>query len=138
MRRAARMARVPLEAVLHKQGMSIAEAQNLQVGDVIEIPTRATEAIQLTLAQPDGKCTMFATAQLGAYQDRKVVKLDSAPDKRVESHICQSLSSRSNDSPMKTAEKLTLGNTEGLLEIETQVASSLQQGSRSPALGTAE
>ncbi len=91
MRRAAATARVPLDAVLHSQRMSLAAVRALEVGQVIEIPRRATEEVRLALPQPGGRAAILATARLGAYRDAKVVKLATAPDARVASHVARAL-----------------------------------------------
>lgn len=91
MRRAAAAARVPVDAVLHSQRMSLAAIRALEVGQVIEIPSRATEEVRLALAQPGGRAAILATARLGAYRDAKVVKLATAPDGRVAAHVARAL-----------------------------------------------
>ena len=50
MRRAAANAPVPVDAVLHRQTLSLAALQGLQVGQVLEIPRQAVEEIQLAIA----------------------------------------------------------------------------------------
>ncbi len=87
MRRAAANAPVRVDAVLHRQSLSLAALQGLQVGQVIEIPRQAVEEIELAIAQPGGRTAMLATGRLGAYQDRKVVKLAVPPDRRVAAHV---------------------------------------------------
>ena len=93
MRRAAANAPVPVDAVLHRQTLSLAALQGLQVGQVLEIPRQAVEEIQLTIAQPGGRTAVLATGRLGAYQDNKVIKLATPPDRRVVMHIDRALKS---------------------------------------------
>ncbi|MFO1104749.1 MAG: FliM/FliN family flagellar motor switch protein [Amaricoccus sp.] len=91
MRRAAAAAPVPVEAVLYRQSLSLAALQELRVGQILEIPRQSTEEIELALPQPGGRTALLATAQLGVFQDRKVVKLTRAPDPRLAAHIDRAL-----------------------------------------------
>ncbi len=94
MRKAAGAAKVPVDAVMHRQKMSLEMLQNLAVGQVIPLPADATDRIELTLRQPEGRTATLATARLGAYRDAKVVKLTSEPDERVSAHIRRATGSR--------------------------------------------
>lgn len=87
MRRAAATAPVPVDAVLHCQGLSLAALQGLRVGQVIEIPRQAAQAIELTIPQPGGRTALVASGQLGAFQGRKVVKLQTPIDPRLLRHV---------------------------------------------------
>jgi len=87
MRNAAAAAKVPVDAVLHRQKMSLEVIQGLAVGQVMPLPSEATERIELTLRQPEGRSATLATARLGAFRESKVVKLTSDPDDRVNAHI---------------------------------------------------
>jgi len=87
MRRAAANAPVRVDAVLHRQSLSLAALQGLEVGQTIEIPRRSVEEIELAIAQPGGRTAVLAIGRLGAYQDRKVVKLATPPDRRVAAHV---------------------------------------------------
>jgi len=91
MRRAAASAPVRVDAVLHRQRLSLAALQALQVGQVIEIPRQSVEEIRLTLPQPGGRTALLAQGRLGAYQDQKVIKLAGPPDRRVVTHINRAL-----------------------------------------------
>jgi flagellar motor switch protein FliM len=91
MRRAAATAPVPVDAVLHRLPMTLAALQDLRAGQVIEIPRQAAEAIQLTIAQPGGRAALIATGRLGAFQDRKVVKLETPVDRRLARHVARAL-----------------------------------------------
>ena len=83
MRRAAASAPVRVDAVLHRQRLSLAALQALHVGQVLEIPRQSVEQVRLTIPQPGGRTALLAQGRLGAYQDHKVVKLLSPPDRRV-------------------------------------------------------
>lgn len=91
MRRTAAAAPAPVEAVLHRQTMSLAAIEALRPGQVLEIPRAATEAIRLCIAQPGGRTATIATGRLGALDDRKVVKLDDGPDPRLIQHLAAAL-----------------------------------------------
>ena len=91
MRRAAAAAPVRVVAVLHRQRLSLAALQTLQVGQVLEIPRQAVEEIQLAIPQPGGRTALLAQGRLGAYQDNKVIKLLTPPDRRVITHIDRAL-----------------------------------------------
>jgi flagellar motor switch protein FliM len=91
MRRAAAAAPVPVDAVLHRQRLSLSALQNLQVGQVLEIPRQAVEEIQLAIPQPGGRTALLAQGRLGAYQENKVIKLTTPPDRRVITHIDRAL-----------------------------------------------
>ena len=91
MRRAAASAPVRVDAVLHRQRLSLAALQSLHVGQVLEIPRQSVEQVRLTIPQPGGRTALLAQGRLGAYQDLKVVKLLSPPDRRVVAHINRAL-----------------------------------------------
>jgi hypothetical protein len=91
MRRAAASAPVRVDAVLHRQLLSLAALQALHVGQVLEIPRQSVEEIRLALPQPGGRTALLAQGRLGAYQDQKVIKLLTPPDRRVVAHINRAL-----------------------------------------------
>ncbi len=98
MRRTAAAAPVTVDAVLHRQALSLSALGDLKVGQVIEIPRQAAEEIQLSIRQPGGRVALLATGQLGAFQDRKVVKLGTSLDRRVSLHIERALRPARSDS----------------------------------------
>jgi len=91
MRRAATLALVALDAVLHVQRMSVDAALALRVGDVIELPPGAVGEIRLYVDQRGGRRAQLATGKLGAYRGVKVVKLDAPLDPRVGEHVRRAL-----------------------------------------------
>lgn len=91
MRRTAIGAPVRIDAVLHRQALTVAVLQSLRPGDLIEIPGNAPDAVQLTIAQPGGRTAVLATGRLGAFQGSKVVKLDTPVDPRVREHVKRAL-----------------------------------------------
>ncbi len=102
MRRAAASAPVRVDAVLHRQSLSLAALQGLQVGQLLEIPRQAIEEIQLAIPQPGGRTAILATGRLGAYQDMKVIKLATPPDRRVVTHIDRALRATPEAAPPGT------------------------------------
>ena len=91
MRLAAAMAPVPLDAVLHRQRLSLAALHALAPGDVLEVPAGAIDDIQLLIAQPGGRTALVASGRLGAFQGSKVVKLETPVDARVRGHVGRAL-----------------------------------------------
>jgi len=98
MRRAAAAAPVPVDGVMHRTSLSLAALQALEVGQVLEMPRQAVDEIRLTIPQPGGRTAVLATGRLGAFQDNKVVKLTTPPDRRVVAHIQRAL--RSGTAPV--------------------------------------
>ena len=91
MRRTAAAAPVTVDAVLHRQSFTLSALGDLKVGQVVEIPRQSAEEIQLAIRQPGGRVALLATGHLGAFQDRKVVKLATPLDQRVTNHIERAL-----------------------------------------------
>jgi flagellar motor switch protein FliM len=91
MRRAAANAPVQVDAVLHRQRLSLAALHTLTVGQVLEIPRQAVEDIELAIPQPGNRTAVLAYGRLGGFQDNKVVKLATPPDRRVITHIERAL-----------------------------------------------
>jgi flagellar motor switch protein FliM len=87
MRKAVAGAPVHLNAVLHRQKLSLAELRDLQAGHVLEIPVQVPENVELTLAQPDGRGFVVAPARLGAFEGAKVLKLTTLPARKLTEHI---------------------------------------------------
>jgi flagellar motor switch protein FliM len=108
MRRAAASAPVPVDAVLHRQSLSLAALQSLQVGQVIEIPRQAVEEIRLALPQPGARTALLAQGRLGVYLDNKVVKLTTPPDPRVVTHIERALRPTPDAAPEPSRPPLAL------------------------------
>jgi len=58
---------------------------------VLEIPRQSVEQVRLSIPQPGGRTALLAHGRLGAYQDQKVIKLLTPPDRRVVAHINRAL-----------------------------------------------
>lgn len=91
MRRAAAVAPVTFDAVLHAQKMPLDRAMQLAVGDVVEIPDTAVGRISLRVTQRDGTRIELATGKLGSYRGAKVVKLHESIDDRARRHVARAL-----------------------------------------------
>jgi flagellar motor switch protein FliM len=115
MRRAAAAAPVRVDAVLHRQSLSLAALQGLRVGQVLEIPRQAVDEIRLTIPQPAGRTALLALGQLGAYQENKVIRLMGAPDRRVIAHIDRALSPAPAAPEPPAAEPAPAGSEDGLI-----------------------
>jgi flagellar motor switch protein FliM len=115
MRRAAAAAPVRVDAVLHRQSLSLAALQGLRVGQVLEIPRQAVDEIRLIIPQPAGRTALLALGQLGAYQENKVIRLMGAPDRRVIAHIDRALSPAPAAPEPPAAEPAPAGSEDGLI-----------------------
>ncbi len=127
MRRAAANAPVLVDAVLHRQSLSLAALQGLQVGQVLEIPRQAVKEIQLTIPQPAGRTAVLALGRLGAYQDNKVIKLVTAPDRRVGLHIDRALKAAPEPAPDPRAAEPRDASTDPPADLETSGADALPE-----------
>ena len=78
MRRAAASAPVRVDAVLHRQRLSLAALQALHVGQVLEIPRQSVEQVRSRFPSPAAGPRCSRQGRLGAYQDQKVIKLADA------------------------------------------------------------
>lgn len=87
MRRAAKEAEVPLTAVLHRGRLAASFIQGMKAGDVIPIASDAPQSVSLTLNPGDPREAVFATAKLGGFEGKKVLKLASDPDPSFVSHL---------------------------------------------------
>lgn len=97
MSRAASSAPVRIDAVLHRATLTLAALRELRVGQVLEIPRQAPDAVALTMAQPGGRGTLLATGRLGAFEHSKVIKLATTPDPHLRTHINLALGSATRD-----------------------------------------
>lgn len=91
MRRAAAAAPVTLDAVIHRERMTLGALGSMRPGQIIEIAPDAPRTVEITLGQPGRRPAVLAHAQLGAYQGRKVVRLRVAPDPRLGTHVQRAL-----------------------------------------------
>jgi flagellar motor switch protein FliM len=87
MRRAAGAAPVALDAVLHRQKLTVGAISALRPGQVIEIPRSAPQQVELVMAQPEGRSAVVALARLGAFDEMKVLKLTTPLEPGVGAHV---------------------------------------------------
>ena len=79
MRRAAREADVPINAVLHRASFKAQFLEDLEVGQVLPIPSNAPQNVAVVIKAAGNEETKIATAKLGAYEGQKVIKLTTSP-----------------------------------------------------------
>jgi flagellar motor switch protein FliM len=91
MRRAAAGAPVTLDAIIHRERMTLAAVGRMRPGALIEIAPDAPRAVEIVLGQPGRRPAVIAQALLGAYRGRKVVRLDTTPDRRLAEHVRRAL-----------------------------------------------
>jgi flagellar motor switch protein FliM len=91
MRRAAAAAPVTLDAVIHRETMTLGTVGSMRPGQVIEIAPDAPRTVEIVLGQPGRPPAVVAHALLGAYRGRKVVRLRIAPDPRLGAHVQRAL-----------------------------------------------
>ena len=91
MRRAAASAPVRVDAVLHRQRLSLAALQALQVGQVLEIPRQSVEEIQLAIPQPGGRTALLAQGTARRLPGPEGDQAATPPDRRVVTHIDRAL-----------------------------------------------
>jgi flagellar motor switch protein FliM len=91
MRRAAASAQIRLDAVIHRERMTLAAVGRLRPGDVIEIDQGAPKSVALTLGQPDGRVATIALGRLGGYEDVKVLRIRSEPEPRLAAQLRRAL-----------------------------------------------
>ena len=87
MRRAVEEAEIPLTAVLHREAFTPNFLRELEVGMVLPIPAAAPSALPLIMDAGTKKEQHVGTAQLGAFDGRKVVKLNDTPAPTVIEHL---------------------------------------------------
>ena len=87
MRRAVEEAEIPLTAVLHREGMTPSFLRELEVGMVLPVPAAAPSELKLLMDAGTKKEQLVGTAQLGAFDGKKVVKLNEAPDLVFTEHL---------------------------------------------------
>ncbi|MEC9433720.1 MAG: flagellar motor switch protein FliM [Pseudomonadota bacterium] len=92
MAKAANDAPVRLRAVLHRQKLSVAELQALEVGGLLPLPREAREEAELVIEGPTGGA--LATGRIGAVDGIKAVKLADAPDPALLAGLKRMLSAK--------------------------------------------
>ncbi len=77
MTRAATEADIPLTAILHTAKYKAQFLEDLEVGQIIPIPTKAPQNVKLVTRQNGVIAVEVATTKLGAFEGKKVLKLTS-------------------------------------------------------------
>ena len=94
MKQAASEADIPLDAVLHKGKYKAQYLQSLEVGQVIPIPSTSPQNVMIETRTKGPVETTVATAKLGAFEGKKVVKLVCPPNTNLMSYLSEVLSGR--------------------------------------------
>lgn len=87
MRLAAEEAEVPMAALLHRARYPAAFIDKLEVGQVIPIASNATGKVSLVMQPGTLQETEFATCRLGAFEGKKVLKMNSDPNADVVTNL---------------------------------------------------
>ena len=80
MRQAVEEAQIPLTAVLHRDRYTPSDLRALKVGQILPVPGKAPKELSLVLLPGQKNEQIFVEAQLGAYEGRKVVRLNETPN----------------------------------------------------------
>lgn len=92
MKRAASEADIPLTAILHQSKYKAQFLEDLVVGQVIPISSKAPQNVKLVTRHNGVIGTEVATAKLGAFEGKKVVKLTTAPDPNMVKYLTSAMS----------------------------------------------
>ncbi len=87
MKRAASEADIPLTAILHKGKYKAKFLEELKVGQVLPISSKAPQNVSLVIRTSALSGIEIATTRLGAYEGKKVVKLTSPPNPNLMSYL---------------------------------------------------
>jgi len=87
MKRAANEADIPLMAILHKAKYKAQYLEALEVGQIIPIPSKAPQNVAIVTRSNGRIETEVATAKLGAFEGKKVVKLVSEPNSSLVAYL---------------------------------------------------
>jgi len=80
MRKAAEEALVPVAVLLDRQMMRMQELEKMQPGDIIELPSTAQTRAEVVVFPGEAIETTYSTGHIGAYEGKKVVKINSDPN----------------------------------------------------------
>lgn len=87
MRRAASEADIPLTAILHKGKYKAQFLEDLQVGQILPISSKAPQNVSLVIRTSNLAGIEIAKTRLGAFEGKKVVKLTSPPNPSLMSYL---------------------------------------------------
>ncbi len=90
MRKAAQDAEVPMTALLHRGHYTANFIDNLEVGQVIPIPSNATSNVSLVMNVGTQNEVEYSNNRLGGFEGRKVLKLIDEPNKSMVAYLRKS------------------------------------------------
>ena len=93
MKRAAGEADIPVNAILHKGKYKAQFLEDLVVGQVLPIPSKAAQSVSLVTGNRGNVGTEIATTKLGAFEGKKVVQLTSPPNPELLAYLTRVISS---------------------------------------------
>lgn len=92
MKRAAGEADIPLNAILHKAKYKAQFLEELEVGQIIPIPSKAPQNVAIVTQSKGAAETEVALAKLGAFEGKKVLKLVSPPNPHLLTYLTRVMS----------------------------------------------
>ena len=92
MRQAVHEATLPLTAILTRGKFNADFLNDLKVGQVVPIPSNAPQQVELVLNAEKKDAFKVTDARLGAFEGKKVLKLNEAADPQVLRHINSAVS----------------------------------------------
>jgi len=78
---------IPLTAVLHKAKLKASDIEGFTVGQVIPIPSNAPQSVALEIRHKGETQTEIASARLGVFEGKKVLKLTTSLNPRLQSYL---------------------------------------------------
>ncbi len=87
MKRAAGEADIPVNAILHKAHLKAQFLENLEVGQVLPVPSKSPQNVSLVIKTAGSAGTEIATAKIGAFEGRKVLKLNTPIDPNLRNYL---------------------------------------------------
>jgi len=92
MKRAASEADIPLNAVLHKGNYKAQFLEELKVGQIIPISSKAPQNVAIVTDAKGAPSNDVATARLGAFEGKKVLKLTTSPNADLLTYLTRVMS----------------------------------------------
>ncbi len=92
MKRAASEADIPLNAILHKATYKAQFLEELEVGQILPISSKAPQNVALVTNAKGSAPNDVATAKLGAFEGKKVLKLTTTPNADLLNYLTKVMS----------------------------------------------